>query len=183
MDKENVVIEKQDLAQGKLNIGLRTNIRYGDNDYFALQVFNGLFGGFPHSKLFINVREKASLAYYAASRLESHKGLMMVMTGIETKNYDRALTIIKEQLKEMKLGHFTEDELAQTKAMIQNQMMETIDTSRGYIEVLYHNVISQSNVTEELWKEKINEVKKEDVIKVGEKIQLDTVYFLSGMEA
>jgi len=67
--------------------------------------------------------------------------------------------------------------------MIQNQMMETIDTSRGYIEVLYHNVISQSNVTEELWKEKINEVKKEDVIKVGEKIQLDTVYFLSGMEA
>lgn len=183
VDKENVVIEKQDLAQGKLNIGLRTNIRYGDNDYFALQVFNGLFGGFPHSKLFINVREKASLAYYAASRLESHKGLMMVMTGIETKNYDRALTIIKEQLKEMKLGHFTEDELAQTKAMIQNQMMETIDTSRGYIEVLYHNVISQSNVTEELWKEKINEVKKEDVIKVGEKIQLDTVYFLSGMEA
>ena len=48
-----------------------------------LQVFNGIFGGFPHSKLFINVREKASLAYYAASRLESHKGLLMVMSGIE----------------------------------------------------------------------------------------------------
>ena len=55
----------------------------------------------------------------------------------------------------MKLGHFTEDELAQTKAMIQNQMMETIDTSRGYIEVLYHNVISQSNVTEDYGKKKL----------------------------
>lgn len=183
IEKENVVIEKQDLAQGKLNIGLRTNVSYGDDDYFALQVFNGLFGGFPHSKLFVNVREKASLAYYAASRLESHKGLMMVMTGIETKNFEKALTIIKEQLQAMKNGEFTDAELVQTKAMIQNQMMETLDTSRGYIEVMYHNVISQAKVTEELWKEKINDVKKEDVLKVGEKVQLDTIYFLSGMEA
>ena len=77
--------EKQDVKQGKLNIGYRTNVRFGDQDYFALQVFNGIFGGFSHSKLFINVREKASLAYYAASRLESHKGLLMVMSGIEAK--------------------------------------------------------------------------------------------------
>ncbi len=78
-------------SQGKLNIGFRTNIIYGDTDYFAFQVFNGLFGGFPHSKLFINVREKASLAYYASSCLESHKGLMIVITGIETKNYEQSI--------------------------------------------------------------------------------------------
>lgn len=180
---EHVVIEKQDVAQGKLNIGMRTNVSYGDKDYFALQIFNGLFGGFPHSKLFVNVREKESLAYYAASRLESHKGLLMVMTGIETKNYEKALSIIKDQLQAMKNGSFTKEELAQTKAVIQNQMMETLDTSRGLIEVLYHNVVSQTNVTDEIWRTEINKVTKETVIKVGEKIQLDTIYFLSGMEA
>lgn len=181
--KENVIIEKQDVAQGKLNMGLRTDTRYGEDDYFALQVFNGLFGGFPHSKLFINVREKASLAYYAASRLESHKGLMLVMTGIETKNYEKAVTIIKEQLQAMKNGDFTEADIEQTKAVIQNQMLETLDTSRGLVEVLYHNVISGTNVSEEVWKEKIANVTKENIIQVGEKIQLDTIYFLSGLEA
>jgi predicted Zn-dependent peptidase len=181
--KENVIIEKQDVVQGKLNMGLRTNTRYGEDDYFALQVFNGLFGGFPHSKLFINVREKASLAYYAASRLESHKGLMLVMTGIETKNYEKAVTIIKEQLQAMKNGDFTEADIEQTKAVIQNQMLETLDTSRGLVEVLYHNVISGTNVSEEVWKEKIAKVTKENILQVGEKIQLDTIYFLSGLEA
>ncbi|MCU9612041.1 insulinase family protein [Caldibacillus lycopersici] len=180
--QENVVIERQDVAQGKLNIGLRTNVKYGEDEYFALQVFNGLFGGFPHSKLFMNVREKESLAYYAASRLESHKGLMMVMTGIETKNYEKAVTIIKNQLSAMKNGDFTDQELDQTKAVIQNQMLETLDTSRGLVEILYHNVISRKQVTDKLWQEKINQVSKEEIVQVGNKIQWDTVYFLSGME-
>src|SRR5699024_8578196 len=65
------VIEEQDVQQAKLHIGYRTHCTYKDEDYFALQVCNGLFGGFPNSKLFMNVREKHSLAYYAASRLES----------------------------------------------------------------------------------------------------------------
>ena len=94
--------------------------------YFALQVFNGIFGGFSHSKLFINVREKASLAYYAASRVESHKGLLMVMSGIDAKNYDQAVTIIKEQMQEMKQGSFTDGEIAQTKAVIHNQRKEVV---------------------------------------------------------
>ena len=89
--KEKEIIEESDVKQGKLNIGYRTHVAYGDPDYYALQLFNGIFGGFSHSKLFINVREKASLAYYAASRLESHKGLLMVMAGIENANYKQAL--------------------------------------------------------------------------------------------
>lgn len=182
-NEEHIVIEKQDVAQGKLNIGLRTNIYYGDKNYFALQVFNGLFGGFPHSKLFMNVREKASLAYYAASRLESHKGLMLVMTGIETKNYKQAVSIIKEQLEAMKMGDFSEEEIQQTKAVIQNQMLETLDTSRGLIEILYHNIVSGANVSEEAWMEEVAKVTKDDLVTVGEKVHLDTIYFLSGMEA
>ncbi|WAA10775.1 EF-P 5-aminopentanol modification-associated protein YfmF [Fervidibacillus albus] len=181
-EKENVVVERQDVQQGKLNIGYRTNITYGDDEYFSLQLFNGLFGGFPHSKLFRNVREKASLAYYAVSRLESHKGLMFVMTGIEPKNYERALAIIKEQMERMKNGEFSEEELEQTKAVIKNQMLETFDTPRGIIEVLYHNVISHKQLTEQMWLEKIENVTKEDVLAVAEKIQLDAIYFLTGTE-
>lgn len=100
------VREVQDIKQGKLNMGFRTNIVYGDPEYFALQVLNGIYGGFSHSKLFINVREKESLAYYAASRLESHKGLLLVMSGIDNNNYDKAVKIIKEQMELMKKANF-----------------------------------------------------------------------------
>ncbi|WP_102271396.1 EF-P 5-aminopentanol modification-associated protein YfmF [Cytobacillus massiliigabonensis] len=174
------VIEEQDVKQGKLNIGYRTNIKYGDEDYYALQVFNGIFGGFSHSKLFINVREKASLAYYVTSRLESHKGLMMVMSGIDNKNYDQAIRIINEQMDAMKKGEFSEEEIVQTKAVIKNQLLETVDTSRGMVEILYHNVVSKKEISLDEWMEKMDLVTKEDIIAVANKIKLDTVYFLTG---
>lgn len=181
--QEKEVKEEQDIKQGKLNIGYRTHVIYGDPDYFALQVFNGIYGGFSHSKLFINVREKASLAYYAASRLESHKGLMMVMSGIDNKNYDQAISIIKEQMQAMKNGDFTDAELEQTKAVIKNQLLETIDTSRGIVEVLYHNVVSKSNIQLDQWLEEMDRTTREEIVKVAAKVELDTIYFLTGTEA
>ena len=176
----NEVVEKQEVKQGKLNIGYRTNVVYGDRQYFALQVFNGIFGGFSHSKLFINVREKASLAYYAASRVESHKGLLMVMSGIDAKNYDQAVTIIKEQMQEMKQGSFTDGEIAQTKAVIHNQLLETVDTPRGLVEVMYHNELTGKDISIDEYLKHIDAVSKQEIIKVAEKIEMDTIYFLTG---
>lgn len=176
------VIDEEDVKQGKLNIGYRTSITYTDQDYPALQVFNGLFGGFSHSKLFINVREKASLAYYAASRIESFKGLLMVMSGIEVKNYEQAVSIIAEQFQAMKNGDFSEQDIAQTKAVIRNQVLETIDTAYGLSEFLYQQAAAQVEIPIEDFLANIENVTKEDIIKAGEKIQLDTTYFLKGTE-
>jgi predicted Zn-dependent peptidase len=182
-DKVHEVREVQDIKQGKLNIGYRTNILYGDQEYYALQLFNGIFGGFSHSKLFHHVREKASLAYYVASRLESHKGVMMVMSGIDNKNYQQATEIIAEQLEAMKKGEFTDEEVGQTLAVIQNQLLETIDTSRGIVEILYHNVVSNKNVSLDEWMNEMQKVTKEEIVKVANQIELDTIYFLTGAEA
>ncbi|MEC1668221.1 EF-P 5-aminopentanol modification-associated protein YfmF [Bacillus mojavensis] len=176
------VIDEEDVKQGKLNIGYRTNITFTDQDYSALQVFNGMFGGFSHSKLFINVREKASLAYYAASRIDSFKGLLMVMSGIEVKNYKQAVSIIAEQFQAMKNGEFSEEDISQTKAMIRNQVLETIDTAYGLSEFLYQQAAAQVDIPIEDFLANIERVTKEDIIKVGEKIQLDTTYFLKGTE-
>ncbi|MCM3666484.1 insulinase family protein [Mesobacillus subterraneus] len=181
--EEKTVKDKEDIKQGKLNIGYRTNILYGDQDYYALQVFNGIFGGFSHSKLFLNVREKNSLAYYVASRLESHKGLMMVMSGIEFNNFDLAVKIIREQMEAMKAGDFTEQEIEQTKAVIENQMLETLDTARGMVEVLYHNVVSEQKVSLDDWLNGMSKTTKEEIVEVAKKVQLDTIYFLTGLGA
>ncbi|MFP3374917.1 pitrilysin family protein [Bacillus sp. SIMBA_069] len=181
-NEEKEVVEKQELKQSKLHIGYRTFITYKDEDYFALQLFNGLFGGFSHSKLFVNVREKNSLAYYAASRFESHKGLLFVMSGIEAKNYEKAVEIIKEQMLAMQNGDFSEEEMHQTKSVIQNQILEAIDTPRGFVEMLYHGIISDRTRPVEEWISGIESVTKEEIVKVAKNIELDTIYFLHGTE-
>ncbi|GER65688.1 peptidase M16 [Weizmannia acidilactici] len=174
--------ESQDIRQGKLNIGYRTNIVFGNRDYFAMQMFNGIFGGFSHSKLFLNVREKASLCYYVSSQIESHKGLMMVMSGIESVNYEKAVSIIEKQMEAMKNGDFSVQEMEQTKAVIRNQLLEATDTSRGLVEILYHNVIAKKQIGVDDWIREIEAVEKGEIVKVAAKIELDTIYFLSGSE-
>ncbi len=56
--KEDLVVSSdiQDVQQAKFNLAYKTNVYYLQEDYFPGLVFNGLFGGFPHSKLFMNVR-------------------------------------------------------------------------------------------------------------------------------
>ena len=179
-EKVKEIKEVQDVTQGKLNMGYRTGIVYGDPEYYALQVFNGIFGGFSHSKLFMEVRERNSLAYYCASRIESHKGLIMVMAGIQTENYDKTLAIINEQMEDMKQGKFSDEIIEQTKAVIENQLLETIDQPIGLIEVLYHNVVSPVHVEIDEWLERNKKVTKEEIMEAGKTIELDTVYFLAG---
>ena len=86
---------------------------------------------------------------------------MLVMSGIDNKNYEQAVSIIKEQMKAMNNGDFTEEEISQTKAVIKNQLLETIDTSRGIVEILYHNVVSKENISLEDWISKMDKVSKD----------------------
>ncbi|KGX93110.1 zinc protease [Pontibacillus halophilus JSM 076056 = DSM 19796] len=173
------VVERQNIQQGKLHLGYRTGIRFQDDDYYALQIFNGLFGGFPSSKLFMNVREKHSLAYYAASRFESHKGLLLVFSGIAPEDYDQAREIIEEQMNAMKNGDFTDEAISETKKQVTNQLLETMDNPYGLTEILYHQVLSGKETTPDEMLQGVNQVEREDLLRVAKAIELDTVYFLT----
>ncbi|MBC2158853.1 insulinase family protein [Listeria booriae] len=175
----NTVKENQPINQGKLVLGYRTNILFGDDAYVPLQLANGLLGGFSNSKIFINVREKASLAYYAHSRLDSFQGFMLISAGIDEKNYEQALAIIEEQVTAMQAGDFAEEELAQTKAMLTNQLLEANDQAQGLIELAYNNTLKQANLDLPNWLKRISEVTKEEVVKAAASFELDTIYFLS----
>ncbi|SDG99893.1 Predicted Zn-dependent peptidase [Alteribacillus persepolensis] len=181
-DKVNEVTETDDIQQGKLHLGYRTEVMFNDERFPAMQVMNGLFGGFPHSKLFMNVREKESMAYYAASRYESLKGLMFVFAGIEAVKYEKAVDIIKKQLEDMKEGQFSEEAVEQTKGMVKNQLLETADSARGLVELSYQHVIAGSDRSLSDWLKAIDKVSKDDVIKAAQTVELDTSYFLRGKE-
>ncbi len=183
VNEPRTVTETLDVSQGKLNMGLRTNIGYADDGYPALLMYNGILGGYPHSKLFLNVREKASLAYYAASRLDGHKGICTIQSGIEVANFDQAKKIILEQLESMRAGQITELELSQTRAMIGNQLREMQDSAFEMIAFDFNAILSGKTRTADELITSIESAGVEDIVRVAEKVELDTIYFLRGKEA
>ncbi|WP_079525342.1 EF-P 5-aminopentanol modification-associated protein YfmF [Solibacillus isronensis] len=172
--------ETQEMKQGKLHIGYSTPVRFGDKDFPIMQIFNGIFGGYAHSKLFMNVREKESLAYYASSSYSSQYGLLFVVSGIEPANEEKARKLIAEQLKVMQNGEITDLELAQTKAMLINQLKEALDSPRGQIEIFDQYKVLDEPFTMDTWTARWQSVSKEDVQKVAQDIKLEATYFLCG---
>ncbi|QYR19715.1 insulinase family protein [Paenibacillus sp. sptzw28] len=178
VDKVRNVIERMDVSQGKLNMGLRVHTSYADDDYPAALMYNGILGGYPHSKLFLNVREKASLAYYAASRLDGHKGICTIQSGIEIANFERATEIIEKQLEGMRTGSYSDLEMNQTKAMIANHLRELQDSANEMIGFDFNAVLSgRERSTDELLAQ-VKAVTAEQIAAVARKTELDTIYFL-----
>lgn len=172
------ITEKMDVNQGKLSMGFRTYVEPTSKDWPALMVYNGILGGDLHSKLFQNVREKASLAYYASSRLERNKGLMFINSGIEAENREKAETIILEQFEDMKRGIISDDEFNATMRSLETVFKATQDSQQGIVEYcLSQNLLGLDKKIDELANE-VAQVTREDVIRVASVIELDTVYFL-----
>lgn len=174
----NKVTERLDVNQGKLNMGLRTYVTYADDDYAAALMYNGILGGYPHSKLFANVREKESLAYYASSRLDGHKGILTIQSGIEIANYEKALSIIERQLEAMDEGDISDVELSQTRAMITNQLKELGDSAFEIIAFDFNSILSGRERSIASLIESVRQIDRDAVRRAAQKVKLDTVYFL-----
>lgn len=176
----NYIYETAPVTQGKLSMGFKTNITANDPDYFAILAANNLFGGSVHSKLFLNVREKLSLAYYAGSSYSSFKGFINVNCGIECDKFDVTVKEVFNQFEDMKQGKFTKEELEFTKFSLTTTYQSSGD-SMGALEDYYlsQKILGTENTIDSCIK-KINEVTKEEVIEAIRKAKPDTVFFLKG---
>lgn len=181
-EKVNYITESSDITQGKLSIGFKTDITAGHGLYYAMTVFNNLFGGSPHSKLFLNVREKLSLAYYANSGYDGHRGLVIVNCGIEFDKYEVTLSEVLKQLEEIKNGNISDDELTASLLAITGSYTAAKDSMSVMEEFCYGGIVSGLNNSLEDSVKKINAVKKEDVIAAAKTVVPDTVFFLKGDE-
>lgn len=178
--KEVKVIEdKMDITQGKLVMGYRTNIDYKDTDkYYPLVVGCNVLGGGPHSKMFVNIREKESLCYYIYSSVEKYKGILFVSSGIEFQNYDKTVDLVKKQIESLKDGDISQEEIENSKSGLINSMKSLKDSIGGMSDFYFAQVMSKTDSTIEGMIEKVEKVKIEDIAKVAKEIELDTVYFL-----
>lgn len=172
--------ERMDVTQGKLVLGFRLGECMEEPDRAAIHVFNALYGSGATSRLFLNVREKLSLCYYASSAVILRKGLMIVSSGISFENIESAKAEILAQLEAVKNGDMTDEELLWAKRAVASDLRATMD-SQGDLEGYW---LSQAldgleyGPTE--LAELVEDVTKEDVVAIARSVELDLVYFLRG---
>ncbi len=176
------VTEEQQIVQGKLSMGFRTNVYVNDEDYPAMMMYNAILGCGIFSKLFNNVREKLSLCYYASSSVDYLKGLMFINSGIEVSNFQKAYDEILVQMGDIKNGNISDTEMAAAVLGTVNSINSTSDNPFILDDYYLGKIIADKMITLEELSQSIKKVTKEDVMRVAQKIQLDTVYFLKGSE-
>ena len=176
-EKENIAQESMDVNQGKLVIGLDLNIEKEDLRYDAM-IYNSILGGSANSKLFQNVREKASLAYTASSSYYRFKNNIFINCGIEIGNYDKALEIIKQQIEDMKKGDFTEEEVENAKQGIIAAIKSIDDEQDTEIMYYFGQELSRNKLDINKYIDRVSEVNKQNVVDIANKVNVNTVYFL-----
>ena len=177
-NEERKVEEKMNVTQGKLVLGLDINEESKDSKYI-LGIYNVILGASATSKLFQNVREKASLAYSARSVYVRQKNNIFIRCGIEISNYDKALPIINDQLEDMKKGNFTDDDIESAKKTMISAVKAIQDEQDAEITYFIAQELSGEKPDLDEYIEKIKAVTKQQVQDVANKITVNTIYFLT----
>lgn len=176
------VVEHQNVKQAVLVMGFSVPVTYRSPSpaYESLVFFNALFGGFAHSRLFREVRENAGLAYFVFSRLESTKGLMFVVAGVDQGAVAQTENIVAEQLQNLGVGSVTDEEMEATRISLISRYKMMQDSQRSLIDSHYMGVVNGLIRTPQSMVRTIESLGKEDIAAVAQSVTLDTVFTLTG---
>lgn len=179
-EKPRVFEDEMQITQGKLAIGFRLGDCMEEPDPAVIKVFNGVFGGCVTSKLFMNVREKLSLAYFASSMVDLHKGIMAVSSGIEFDKYNAALDEIFAQLDAVRSGDFTDEELDAARRSIAGDYRSMEDDPHALEEFYLNRMLIGPDCTPSELASMVEKVTREQVVETARGVACDAIYFLRG---
>ncbi|MEZ7535175.1 pitrilysin family protein [Streptococcus sanguinis] len=174
-------LEQKDVHQSIIELAYHFPIQYGESEHLPLVVLNALLGGFAHSKLFVNVREKEGLAYTISSNFDIFSGMMRIYAGIDRSNRTRTVALINRQILDLKRGNFSLEELNQTKKMLKNSVLLAQDRQNTILERAYmSSVLGKKFLSLKAWLEALEQVRKDDIIKAAGQLKLQAIYFMEG---
>lgn len=167
-NSQKVIVDQRQTKQSHLRLGV-IGVKIEDKDRYAVNLLNLILGGSMSSRLFEEIREKRSLAYYINTTADSYRdtGYFIVQAGLNTARLEEAVKVIKNELhksaKEIK-----DEELKRAKEMLKGQMAMGKEDSQelawffGFQELLE----SKTKTYEEIIK-KIDSVEKSDIKRVA----------------
>lgn len=175
-----ILCEDMPVSQGKLAMGFRTGVCIDSQQYYATVVLNEILGGSPASKLFMNVREKMSLCYYCSSSYNMYTGNLIISSGIEVDDYERANLAILSEIDDIKNGKITCAEFDAARKSLDNGYRQIYDNPFEINNFYLGRSLLGISDTIDGCREKLLSVTLDEVIEAAQNITLDTVFFLRG---
>ena len=177
----NIVKSPKNMNQSILLFGFKLDNITEFERLYTLAVYNSILGGSPDSKLFREVREKNSLCYSISSTYSGINSYEIISAGINKKDYNKAVKLIKKEIKKMALGDFTEEEIKQAQITYIASLKEIEDAPSSMISIYEaHEYLGYDLMPER--EKNIVKVTKEDIITLAKKLKLDTIYLLEGVK-
>ncbi|MFC2150751.1 M16 family metallopeptidase, partial [Calditrichota bacterium] len=133
LEKKNSAPLRQDLKtstqQAHIVIGCRS-VHYSHKDKYVMLVLNTLLGGGMSSRLFQRVREKNGLAYSVFSFLETYgdTGIFGVYAGTDPDKSEKALNLIKREIRELSKHEVSDRELRRTKDQLKGNLLMGLES-------------------------------------------------------
>jgi predicted Zn-dependent peptidase len=177
-NKVKKIVETKKFKQSHLSYLLTTKTMVGDKDYYPMIMFNAIFGRTPLSKLFRVVREKNSLCYSISSSYQVNYGFINVGAGIDSKNYKKADSLIRQQLNLMKQGSFTQEDINMNRNMLVTMIEHTYDQPVGLVNQLVTSDLIKADMIKQDYIDNLNKVTKAQIIKAAKKVDIKIEYLL-----
>lgn len=181
-DSPKTVTEEMEIAQGKLIMGFRSGEAVTPETAIINTVMCDIFGGGPYSKLFMNVREKLSLCYYCSSSLIKRKNIMLVSSGVEKCNIEKAKEEILNQFENIKNGNFSDELITASKTAIITSANAAYDDLESNSKWYLSRLTEENPLSPEEFVNKVQSVTKEQILNAARNFNLDTVFILSPKE-
>lgn len=148
----------------------------------TLHIFNYIFGsGGLKSKITQSVREENSLCYGINSSYLKYDRLLLVHTSLENENIDKAISLVKKDLKSMQNGEFSEDDVNDAISNLLVSLDMSSDNSISVLNNYIFHIYDNLPIIEDR-KKMFKNITKEDVVKVAHKVKLNTIFVLKGRE-
>ena len=180
---ESDTVRQMDVNQGKLCMGLVSDITIRDEAFVPMQLLNHIFGGGMTSKLFMQIRERQSLCYAIGSGFHGSKGLMTVSAGIDSGMKEAVQQGVLAQLEACCRGEITPEEVTAAKESLRSSLLATQD-SPGALEGYYATAaLSGLPLTPDAYIQAVEETTLEQIVAAAKTLKLHTVFFLKGVES
>ncbi len=181
-EEVNDVTAYMDVTQGKLVMGFTSEVYGSMCKALPLVIFSDIFGGGPYSYLFENVREKMSLCYYCSSSQRRAKGLLVIDSGVEKENFDKAYEAILAELSRMQKGDIDPEKLAVSKRSVIDSIASYYDSAAALDNWYATNLLDEESLSVDDVISLIKNITLDEIVRVACGIRLHTVYRLMPKE-
>jgi len=180
--KVHTKIIRTNTQQAQLILGFVTNISYTHKDRFAIRVIADILSAGVSSRLFQKLIYGLGIAYSSGAQcwVFADAGLFYTYGGFSVENVMIAIKIILEELKKIKWGKISEEELQETKEKGKANIvfsLETPDTMANWYASQW--ITEKKIMTIEETLEKIDGVTVEDIQRVARQYFINKNLYLT----